>query len=184
MDDINHIDPSSAPRRPARRSTLVVATVLLVAVLGALAACSGSDESTGKDLPKAKLTDLRTEEPADWGAEGRPMVVNFWASWCTPCRAEMPAFDRVHRTLGDKVAIVGVTDEDDHEAAAQAAKKSGATYPLLVDEDQTLLTDLQLSGLPGTVFVDADGNVIGHHLGALTEEELTTQIEDRYGITS
>jgi peroxiredoxin len=96
----------------------------------------------------------------------------------------MPAFEAVHQRLGDQVAIVGVTDEDDHAASANAAKKSGATYPLLVDEDQTLLTDLRVSGLPGTVFVDADGKVIGRHLGALTEAELTKEIKDRYGITA
>ncbi len=174
MDDISSIRPHRAP----------FAWLLAAALLLAVPACAKNDASNGKPVPKATLTSLATGKPADWDAKGRPLVINFWASWCTPCRAEMPAFDRVHRTLGDKVAIVGVTDEDDHEAAAEAAKKSGATYPLLVDEDQTLLTDLQLSGLPGTVFVDADGNVIGHHLGALTEEELTTQIEDRYGITS
>ena len=178
MDDIWCIDRS--PTRTATRTAWLLAGILLLAV----PACSKNDAAQDKPLPQAKLTALSTGEPTDWNTDGKPMIVNFWASWCTPCRAEMPAFERVHQDLGDKVTIVGVTDEDDLTAAKKAAKKAGVTYPLLVDEDQTLLTDLGVSGLPGTVFVDADGNVIGRHLGALTEAQLTKEIQDRYDITA
>jgi thiol-disulfide isomerase/thioredoxin len=178
MDDISSI--RSTPRPTSRRFAWLLAACLVLAV----PACAKHDAAKGKPLPEANLSSLATGKPADWDAKGRPLVINFWASWCTPCRAEMPAFEAVHQRLGDQVAIVGVTDEDDHAASANAAKKSGAAYPLLVDEDQTLLTDLRVSGLPGTVFVDADGKVIGRHLGALTEAELTKEIKDRYGITA
>ena len=174
MDDITSIEPFSP-----RLARIAVAAVLLLAP-----ACSHQDGGEGKPLPAASLSSLSTGKPADLDADGKPLIINFWASWCTPCRAEMPAFEQVHQELGDQVAIVGVTDEDDHDASAEAAEEAGVTYPLLVDDDQTLLTDLRVSGLPGTVFVDADGNVVGRHLGALTEAELTKEIEDRYGITA
>lgn len=174
MDDISSIG-SLLPR---------FARLTAVALLLVAPACARQDGGEGKPLPAASLSSLATGKPADLDPDGTPMVINFWASWCTPCRAEMPAFERVHQDLGDQVTIVGVTDEDDHEAAADAARKAGVTYPLLVDDGQTLLTDLRVSGLPGTVFVDADGNVVGRHLGALTEAELTKEIEDRYGITA
>lgn len=174
MDDIWCIDRLPKP------STWLLAAVLLLAV----PACAKNDAASSKPLPEPTLTSLATGKPATWDAEGKPMVINLWASWCTPCRAEMPAFERVHQALGDQVAFVGVTDEDELAAAKKAAKASGVTYPLLVDEDQTLLADLGVSGLPGTVFVDADGKVVGRHLGALTEAQLTKEIEDRYDITS
>lgn len=174
MDDISSIDT-----RSARLARFAAAALLLV-----VPACAHQDRGEGKPLPAASLSSLDTGEPADLDPDGKPMVINFWASWCTPCRAEMPAFEQVHQDLGDQVTIVGVTDEDDHDASADAARQAGVTYPLLVDDDQTLLTDLHVSGLPGTVFVDADGNVVGRHLGALTEAELTKEIEDRYGITA
>ena len=163
-----------------RRLLLPLAIALAAAL--ALPACSHDDQSKGKQLPDATLVELDSAKAASWPSNGKPTVVNFWASWCTPCRAEMPAFDEVASKLGDQVNIVGVTDEDDLAAAKEAAQKAGVHYPLLVDKDQTLMSDLALSGLPGTVFVDADGKIVGKHLGALTEAKLTKEIEDRYGI--
>ncbi|MFN8016829.1 MAG: TlpA disulfide reductase family protein [Acidimicrobiales bacterium] len=165
------------------RRLLLPLAIALLAALG-LASCSHDAPSQGKPLPDAKLVDLGTQKAAAWPDNGKPTVVNFWASWCTPCRKEMPAFDEVAAKVDGEVNIIGVTDDDDLDAAKAAAKKAGVHYPLLVDQDQTLITDLALSGLPGTVFVDADGKVVGKHLGALTEAELTKQIEDRYGITT
>lgn len=174
MDDISSISSPSA-----RLTRFAVAALLLV-----IPACAHQDIGKGEPLPRASLRSLSTAEPADLETDGTPLVINFWASWCAPCRAEMPAFEQVHQELGDQVRIVGVTDEDDHDASTKAADAAGVTYPLLVDEDQTLLTDLKISGLPGTVFVDADGKVIGRHLGALTEADLLKEIEDRYAITT
>jgi len=174
MDDISSIDS------PTARLARFVAVALLLVV----PACARHDTGEGEPLPDATLSSLSTGEPADLATDGTPLVINFWASWCAPCRAEMPAFERVHQGLGDQVRIVGVTDEDDHDASTEAAEAAGVTYPLLTDDDQTLLTDLKISGLPGTVFVDADGKVIGRHLGALTEAELMKEIEARYDITT
>lgn len=176
MDDISSISTPPASRRRTLALCLALAFVA--------AACSHGDAKAGTKLPEANLTELATGKAASWDAGDKPMVLNFWASWCTPCRAEMPAFEEVSKELGDQVAIVGVTDEDDLTAAKKAADKAGVTYPLLVDVDQTLLTDVGITGLPGTVFVDADGTIVGRHLGALTADELTKEIEDRYGITS
>ncbi|MEZ5177765.1 MAG: TlpA disulfide reductase family protein [Acidimicrobiales bacterium] len=97
-------------------------------------------------------------------------------------KKEMPAFEAVSQQLDGKVSIVGVTDTLDLDGSRAAADKAGVTYPLLVDEDQNLQSDLGIAGLPATIFVDADGKVVGRHLGALTEAELTKEIEDRYGI--
>lgn len=182
MDDITCMDPLTSPPRPSGRPTPVVALALLVALLATLVACGGSDETSGEALPEAELTDLRTEKAADWGADGKPLVVNFWASWCTPCKTEMPAFEEVSQELDGKVAIVGVTDTLDLDGSREAAENAGVTYPLLVDEEQNLQVDLGIAGLPATVFVDEDGTIVGRHLGALTHDELTKEIEDLYGI--
>ncbi|MEZ5139891.1 MAG: TlpA disulfide reductase family protein [Acidimicrobiales bacterium] len=183
MDDIGPIAPApTAPPRPGRRLAALVLALALV-----LAACSGSGggsagaDEGGDALPAVRLTDLATGEDATW-PEGTPLVVNLWASWCTPCRKEMPAFDEVAGQLEGKVAIVGVTDDLQRDAAVEAADKAGVSYPLRYDEDAALMTDLGITGLPATVFVDEDGTVLGRHLGAMTEADLLAEIEDRYGI--
>jgi thiol-disulfide isomerase/thioredoxin len=180
MDDIKTITP------PPPRSTRPIPALLAAALLAvAMSSCSGSDGSAdASPLPDVELTDLATGEPAGWDQGDRPMVINLWASWCTPCRAEMPAFDRVATELGDQVAIVGVTDELDRDAALEAATEIGVSYPLRYDETQALMTELDVTGLPASVFVDADGNVVGRHLGALTEDELLAEIEERHGIAA
>jgi thiol-disulfide isomerase/thioredoxin len=181
------IDNAPHPRtaRSTRRATRLrgSAALLLVALLaGGSVACTRKDPAAGTTLPDVALSDLTTGDAASWPTDGKPVIINFWASWCTPCRAEMPAFDRVAARLGDRVHIVGVTDERNLANARKAAKRAAVSYPLYVDEDQRLLIDLNLSGLPGTVFVDGRGKVLGRHLGALTEAELTKEIQDRYGI--
>lgn len=180
MDDINTI--RSLPRRRPALARALIATAVLV--VGATACSSDGSASAATPLPEVELTDLATGDPVGWDQGDRPMVINLWASWCTPCRAEMPAFDQVATDLGDEVLIVGVTDELDRDAALEAATEIGVSYPLRYDETQTLMTELGIAGLPASVFVDADGNVVGRHLGAMTEGELLAEIEERHGITT
>lgn len=180
MDDILPIAP---PPSPPLRRLVALALVVALAVTACSSGSGGSDGAAdgGDQLPAIELTDLATGEAASW-PEGTPLVVNLWASWCTPCRKEMPAFDDVAQQLGDQVAIVGVTDDLQRDAAVAAAEASGVSYPLRYDEQATLMTELGVTGLPATIFVDEDGAILGQHQGALTEDELLTEIEDRYGI--
>lgn len=167
---------SSVPSRSSPWRSLL----LVIAVIPAfLAACSSASE-TG-ELPRPALTDLTTGKKADWPTD-RPLVINVWATWCTPCRKEMPAFQAVHEQLGDRVAIVGVSDDPNLDGSRKAAKVAGVTYPLLVDVDTRLMVDLGIAGLPATVFVDKDGKVLGKRLGAMTEDQLRNEIEKRYDI--
>lgn len=187
MDDIETIAAPPTPQPAGARRRRIAALGLALALV--LAACSGGSSDAGGSkgtgdadaLPAVSLTDLATGEDATW-PEGTPLIVNLWASWCTPCRKEMPAFDRVAQQLDGKVAIVGVTDDLQKDAAVKAAEASGVTYPLRYDEEAALMTELGITGLPATVFVAEDGTVLDTHLGALTEDDLLAEIEDRYGI--
>jgi cytochrome c biogenesis protein CcmG/thiol:disulfide interchange protein DsbE len=112
--------------------------------------------------------------------DGSPYVLNFWATWCDPCRAEMPAFEKVWQKYGPRdVVVVGVNINDDLAEAREFARRRGVTYPLVVDENDELAAALGVKGLPQTFFVDAAGDIVGSgaRLGGLTEEELSTSIE-------
>jgi thiol-disulfide isomerase/thioredoxin len=107
---------------------------------------------------------------ADYG--GRPLVVNFFASYCVPCVREMPALQAVADELGDQVAVVGMNLADEQDAAEALVEQTGVTYDLGRDEDGALAQDLGVVNLPTTVFATADHRVVEVHTGALSEAQL------------
>jgi cytochrome c biogenesis protein CcmG, thiol:disulfide interchange protein DsbE len=117
---------------------------------------------------------------SDVDLDGSPYVLNFWATWCDPCRKEMPAFEKVWQEYKSRdVTVVGVNINDDLDAARDFARKLGVTYPLVVDENDELATELGVKGLPQTFFVDAQGEIAGSgaRLGVVSEGELTRTID-------
>jgi thiol-disulfide isomerase/thioredoxin len=127
---------------------------------------------TGADLSSASLV-------------GRPVVVNFYASWCTVCRQEMPDFERLSREVDGRVAVIGVNPQtnDDDDAQAALVEQTGVTYPTVRDRDDRLLRVFDPSGaLPTTVFLDATGRVERVVNGRLTEGQLTRVLAADFGI--
>jgi thiol-disulfide isomerase/thioredoxin len=100
-------------------------------------------------------------------AGGEPSIVNFFASWCPNCQAELSAFAALSAQLAGRVAIVGVDSNDLNGAAAQLLLAgAGATYPVAVDADASLATSYRLNALPVTYFLDAEGRVVHAAFGA------------------
>jgi cytochrome c biogenesis protein CcmG, thiol:disulfide interchange protein DsbE len=112
----------------------------------------------------------------------RPVVVNFFASWCVPCIDEMPAFERVHRSLAGQVAFVGMANRDAPEDALATVETTGVTYPTFDDPDASALTYFGGLTMPTTVFIDAAGEVVDVNSGPLTEDELRARITDLFGV--
>lgn len=115
-----------------------------------------------ESLPDVTLAALDGGEPLKLaGLSGIPTVINLWASWCGPCKAELPLFARAHRELGDSVRVLGIDFADPApEAARHLAARAGVTFPLYADPDSTVRADLKVIGLPQTVFVDGRGTVV------------------------
>lgn len=88
-----------------------------------------------------------------------PAVLNLWASWCEPCRKELPAFQRLSERAGGQLHVIGVNTYDRRSAAASVGEDFGVTFPTLVDTDQKLQRALAPNVLPITIFVDAEGRV-------------------------
>jgi cytochrome c biogenesis protein CcmG, thiol:disulfide interchange protein DsbE len=113
--------------------------------------------------------------PEDLG--GRPLVLNVWASWCGPCRQEMPAFQQVYLQANGKVGFLGLDYLDVEAAARRFVAQTGVTYPLAADPKGRAGAKLGVASLPATLFIGADGAVRGRHLGAMTAAQLRAAIQ-------
>ena len=109
--------------------------------------------------------------------DGRPIVLNFWASWCAPCRDEAPMLVRAHEEHGDVIAFVGVDIRDGRTDALEFEKTYGMEYPSVRDESLEIFDDYGLTGQPETFFIDAEGVIVDHVPGALTEDLLLRELD-------
>ncbi len=112
---------------------------------------------------------------------GRPLVLNVWASWCVPCRKEMPAFQSVYLKARGMVGFLGVDYLDEEAAARRLAADTGVTYPLAADPKGTEVAKLGVTALPTTLFFSADGVLRGRRFGELTADRLRDAIRSYLG---
>lgn len=119
------------------------------------------------------------------GLRGTPMVLNVWAQWCGPCRAEAPYLAEVHQRAGDKVRLLGIDYADPRpDAAVEMAGQLGWTYPHVTDPHKQTALSLRVIGPPHTVFVDAEGRIVYRHAGQLTStEQLVELIRTHLGVS-
>ena len=112
---------------------------------------------------------------------GKPVVLNFWASWCPPCRSEMPAFDKLNTEKGDivNVMMVNMTDgyRDDFDSVITFAEENGYGFPVYFDTGNKGAKGYGIFSLPTTVFINADGTVAETHMGAMSEETLNVYVD-------
>ncbi len=113
------------------------------------------------------------------GQRRQSVVLNFWASWCVPCRAEMPAFETTYRAnQGRGVVFVGAAVNDDPEASRAFLKELGITYPAGPDDGNPISLRYQVYGLPTTVFIMRDGKVARKRTGQMTQHELEGYVNE------
>lgn len=110
---------------------------------------------------------------------GQPVVINFWASWCPPCREEAPILERVWRRYTDQgILFIGIDIQDKEEDARAYLKEFDITYPNVMDEDGTVTVDYGVIGIPVTFFIGKTGLVERRWVGAIREDQLSAWVEE------
>ncbi len=157
---------------------VVIASLALVALL--VYGVAGGSESSFYDevkagerpaVPDRALPLLEGGEGSisDW--RGKPIIVNFWASWCDPCKAEAPLLERAHARLKAKGGtVLGVTVSDASDDSKAFMRKYGITFPSLRDVEGELKEDFGTTGVPESFVIDAEGRVVAASLGQVNEK--------------
>lgn len=175
-----------------RTRTLIV-IVLVFALL--IAGASVLYSRLGKDMTPDQMGNQQDKIPApDFAVvdgngntvklsdyAGKPVVLNFWASWCGPCQMEMPDFQEKFMELGDEVVFLMVNMTDGARETVQSASdfvsQKGYTFPVLFDVNYDAATAYSVYSLPTTYFIDAQGNVVAKFSGAMNESMLQQYID-------
>jgi thiol-disulfide isomerase/thioredoxin len=165
-----------------RRAALVLVLPALLA-----AACARTEPVSGttpdpEAILSASPTDLPEGDVATYfavleRARGAPLVVNVWASWCGPCRAEAPDLARVASAYAGRVRFLGIDVLDARPSAQAFVREAGWPYPSLYDPDGAIRDRLGLVGQPVTLLYDAGGTLVGTHVGPITAEQLAAELD-------
>lgn len=131
----------------------------------------------GKDAANFTLSDLNGKSFSLAKLRGKVVVIDFWASWCGPCRETLPHVEKLHREFKDKgLVVLGINDEDIDDIR-QFVQKNGYTFPTLIDVESAVSELYGVSSIPQTLIIDRDGKVFAHFYGTGEEENLRAAIK-------
>jgi len=176
---------TGSPKRVAQLLAVAVVIVLGVILVRNIVSTSTSTAQalgTGDPAPAPPLTLPRLDGNGTLGLaayRGRPVVVNFWASWCGPCRDEAPLLERAWTSHGrEGLVVLGVDANDFAGDARKFARAHGLTYPLLHDTHGSTLGHWGVGNLPTTYFVDREGRVVDRVLGSIESADNAGAFDD------
>ncbi len=158
----------------------VVAAVLLTSGGGkGSAGTGGAGKGGDQQAPAFTLANLQEGRPELSLSQfrGKPVLLNVWATWCTPCVQEMPMLQAAHARYGDKVQFLGVDRQDYRPDALRFLQQRGVTYPSAYDPNATLDGPYRLRGMPTSVFIDAKGRIVERVTGPLTKSQLDDELK-------
>lgn len=165
------------------KKILVVGLLLVLPLIVVLGLSFGRDPHAvrspliGREAPPFALTTVGDGTPLSLAAfQGKPVVVNFWATWCQPCKQEHGVLTRGAKMFGDKVQFLGVVYEDEEPAILGFLDRYGSGYPALLDQGGKTAIAYGVTGVPETFFIGADGKIVSKYPGALTPDLLAQHV--------
>lgn len=156
-----------------RRALAGLAALLL------LAACAGGEGiprvvEVGSPVPNYAAATLAADSASLDGLRGRVVLLNVWATWCPPCREEIPALQELHeRYASEGLEVVGVTIDapGEERAVRDFVREYGMTYPVWLDPQDRVSSTFRLTGVPSTFLIGRDGTLLWRHLGPVTADD-------------
>ena len=137
-------------------------------------------EDSSIKVPDFTLLDMGEKEVNLSSFTDKPTIINFWATWCSPCKTELPYFQNMYEKYGKEINFMMVNLPDGQretmESVKNFIKESGYTLPFYFDTSRNTSYIFDMTYIPLTVFIDSNGNYLGNHVGAMTEEMLLKYI--------
>jgi thiol-disulfide isomerase/thioredoxin len=127
--------------------------------------------------PDLVLTTLDGRQLSLRELEGQAVVINFWASWCPPCRAEMPSLQSYFQQNQDKgVLVVAINAGESQAQVEQFVNEFGLTLDIVLDPNMQVMAEFDVGSLPTSIFIDRDGNIRGRHMGLIERHQIESQM--------
>ena len=145
---------------------------------------AGTEQMRGHAAPGFSLTDLSGKKVSLADFKGKPVVVNFWATWCGPCKLEMPWFEEFsHRFADQNLVVLGISEDEGapKEDVVKAAQKIGVTYPILLTDRKVSKAYGGVDYLPETFYISKSGNIVEETAGAPSKDEMEANIRKTIG---
>jgi cytochrome c biogenesis protein CcmG, thiol:disulfide interchange protein DsbE len=160
-----------------RRQLLVGVALVAVAIVAVVASGTTSGTDKVKAAPALPTQVLVPPAVTIASLHGKPAAINFWASWCDPCRHEASDFARLPEELGGRARLVGVNWNDTAGGARGFVKKYHWRFPVLRDGSGSIGSDYGLTGLPTTFILDANGRIVRVLRGPQTADDIKAQLD-------
>ena len=165
------------------RTVLAIGLLITAAVIGVLFVGLGKNPNEirspliGKPAPSFALREVGTGQTIDVAQfKGKPVVINFWATWCGPCWEEHPTLVATASAFQPKVQFVGVVFQDTEEKIQSFLNARGSSYPTLVDEKGKTAIAYGVGGVPETFFLDRNGTIVAKHSGPLNDDMIRANL--------
>jgi peroxiredoxin len=162
---------------------IIVLGVIVIALGSAFYSAYSSDKSlaaVGNAAPDFTLTNLEGAEVSLSDFRGKGVFINFWATWCGPCKREMPLMEKHYQEVKDEgIEILAVNIAESNVAVSSFIERIGVTFPVLLDSnpDRVVTQRYGVGALPASYFVDKDGVIVGHYVGEMNESILKEHLE-------
>jgi cytochrome c biogenesis protein CcmG, thiol:disulfide interchange protein DsbE len=165
------------------RTVLIVGLVVTAALVGILYVGLGKDPQAidsplvGRPAPAFALREAGAGGSIDLAQyRGKPVIINFWATWCVPCFQEHPVLVSSARMLGDRVVFLGVVFDDKEPTILQFLREHGQSYPTLMDSEGKTAIAYGVGGVPETFFVNPAGTIVAKYAGPLSPDLLQANL--------